>query len=100
MKEWGQTLKKEKWGRRNIMRLLREMMASVSADSSPERPFAILSAGRSGSFENLQIPFSWPDPLHFMRPDETVRIISFRRASDVEAEIFFQVSHSQLDTLL
>jgi hypothetical protein len=37
------------------------MMASVSADGSPERPFVILSAGRSSIFENLQIPFSRPD---------------------------------------
>ena len=43
------------------MKLLSEMMTSVSPDSSPERSFAILSAGWSSSFKNLQIPFS--DPL-------------------------------------
>jgi hypothetical protein len=58
-----QGLKKEKWGRPNVMKLLSEMMASVSPDSSPERPFAILSAGWSSRSKNLQIPFSRPDPL-------------------------------------
>jgi hypothetical protein len=33
-------MKKEKWERWNVMKLLSEMMASVLPDSSPERPFA------------------------------------------------------------
>jgi len=52
-KEYGQALKKEKWGMRNVMRLRSEMMASVSPGSRPERPFATLSAGRSSSLEKL-----------------------------------------------
>jgi hypothetical protein len=32
-KEWDQALKKEKWGRWNVMKLLSEMIASVSPDS-------------------------------------------------------------------
>jgi hypothetical protein len=55
-KEWG--LKKEKWGRWDVLKLLSEMMASASPDSSPQRLFANLSAGWSSRIKNLEIPFS------------------------------------------
>jgi hypothetical protein len=42
------------------MRLRNEMRAGISSDCTPERPFAILSAGCSGRFKDLQIPFSRP----------------------------------------
>jgi hypothetical protein len=58
--ERGQGLKKQKWGRWNVMQLLSEMMAGVSPGSSPEMPFAVLSAGWSSRIKNLEIPFSSP----------------------------------------
>jgi hypothetical protein len=45
------------------MQLVSEMVASVSPGSSPEMPFAVLSAGWSSRIKNLEIPFSSPDPL-------------------------------------
>jgi len=45
------------------MQLVSEMVASVSPDSSPEMPFAVLSAGWSSKIKNLQISFSSPAPL-------------------------------------